>query len=101
MRGYAERLARMRMGRVEQAAHDLGLGTTEACAGTLIVRHASVAGGLGACYAPMGSARGKRPLEKHESTLQRGARGVPSGCCARSHVPRRTSRVEVRSARGE
>src|SRR6187455_210030 len=56
--------------------NDPALGTTEACAGALIMRQASLAGGLGACYAPNGEREGQSPLAEHESTLRRGARGA-------------------------
>ena len=57
------------------------LGTTETCAGAAIVRQASVAGGLGACYAPSGEREGQRPLARMSSKCQAtGARRVPSGC---------------------
>jgi hypothetical protein len=52
----------MPMDRYEPAADDLALSTTEACAGALIVRQASVAGGLGACYAPNGEREGRSRL---------------------------------------
>jgi hypothetical protein len=53
-------------------------GATKACAGALIVRQASLAGGLGACYAPSGKREGQRPLACILANLpcERGARGA-------------------------
>ena len=62
MHSYAERLARMRIGRLEQATADAHFGITEACVDGLIVRQASLAGGLGACYALSGEREGQSPL---------------------------------------
>ena len=59
---YAERLMCMPTGRSEPAAADQAGGTPEACADGLIVRQASRAGGLGACYAPNGEREGQSPL---------------------------------------
>jgi hypothetical protein len=72
----------MLTGRYEQASDDQCLGITEACADDLIVRRASVAGGLGACYAPSGERDGYplgvEPPRKQAVTNvnQREARGA-------------------------
>ena len=57
-----KRLARMPTGRSEQAAMNACFGITEACAGALIMRQASLAGGLGARCAPSGEREGRSPL---------------------------------------
>jgi len=58
----AQRLAHMLMGTRQQAALTSCLGTTEAYAGTLLLKLASFAGGLGARCAPNGEREGRSPL---------------------------------------
>jgi hypothetical protein len=105
---HAKCLARMPTGRLEQAANerclaqqkhgygqmqaetqDLALGTTEACAGGLIVRQASNAGGLGACYAPQRGARGAAPARKNvvRNVKELGARGAEPACNSEDFFP--------------
>src|SRR5215212_7695085 len=69
--------ARRPTGRLEQAAHDLGFSTTEACTDAMIVQQASFAGGLGACYAPNGERAGQRPLafQVQSAAFRSGVRG--------------------------
>jgi len=52
----------MPTGRVEQAVHDPGFGTTKACAAATIMRQALLAGGSGARCAPDGEREGQSPL---------------------------------------
>src|SRR6476620_6247616 len=52
----------MPMGECERPLKDPRLDATEACADAAIVRQASLAGGLGACYAPSGEREGQSPL---------------------------------------
>jgi hypothetical protein len=44
------------------SARNLALGTKEACADTTILHQTSLAGGLGACYAPNGEREGRSRL---------------------------------------
>src|SRR5262245_31737327 len=57
-------------------AFNPALGTTEACTDGLIVRQASVAGGLGACYAPNGEREGQSRLANITLRERNGARGA-------------------------
>src|SRR5215213_1400448 len=62
MHGCAERLARMLTGNVEPASFNACFGIPYACADGLMVRQASLAGGLGAGYALSGEREGRSPL---------------------------------------
>src|SRR4026209_1434233 len=53
---------------------DPALGITEACAEAAIVRQASLAGGLGACYAPNGEREGRSRLANLTSWEHEGQR---------------------------
>jgi hypothetical protein len=55
-------------GRMRAGKRDPALGIREPCAGALILRQTSFAGGLGACYAPSGEREGRSPFA---STRQR------------------------------
>src|SRR6478672_1175166 len=61
-------LVHMLMGRSELAAAHTCFGIPEACADGLIMRQSSLAGGLGACYAPNGEREGQSRLAKNESS---------------------------------
>jgi hypothetical protein len=58
-------VARMPTGRSELAVSDPCFGTTKACAGTAIVRQASVARGFGGALRPQWGARGAKPARMH------------------------------------
>ena len=59
-------------------------GTTEAYAGAIILRQASIAGGSGACYAPDGEREGRSPLAFAKAHMLRQSVGSARGK-ARSH----------------
>src|SRR4051812_1732609 len=64
----AECQVHMPTGRHKPAAVDPALGITKACADTVLVRQASIAGGLGARCAPSGEREGQSPLAVPKDT---------------------------------